>query len=210
MGELRAGKRDLLWAVSRRALFGFKDPDKRDAGRGTGERLGHFVMEEFGEVFGAGVDGIERRNLIEEAVVELIDPRLQRFFDDLKFDEHAQVVEGIAFDGDLDAVVVAMDIGALAGVVLEEVSSGEGLLDDDFVHAAYRIDGGESGRPVMMDLAERGRTIQKGQSPGGGWFGFGSERRPASTVPELCSASKHPWPMQEKMVFFLAGAAPKK
>lgn len=91
-------------------------------------------MEEFGEVFSAGVDGIERRDLIEEAVVELIDPRLQRFFDDLEFDEHAEVIEGIAFDGDLNAVVVAMNVGALAGVVLEEVGSGEGLFNDDFVH----------------------------------------------------------------------------
>lgn len=135
MGGIYAGERDLLRPVGCRALFCFEDADARDAGGRIGNGFGDFVVKEPGEILRTRIDLVKRWDFIQEAVVEEIDPRLQCLFDDFKFDEEPEVVQGFAFDGDLDTIVVSMDLGTLAGVVLKEVGGGKGLFDDDFVHS---------------------------------------------------------------------------
>ncbi len=83
----------------------------------------HFAVKPGGEVFGGGVDRIERRNIVEIEMIQPVSDRLGRFFHIFEIGHHAHLVKLAAGDFDFNLPVVAVHPRTVAGIVVELVCS---------------------------------------------------------------------------------------
>src|SRR5262249_35839276 len=99
------------------------------------DRAADLVEEEHGEVLGRRVQlDVERRELVDVLVVEVVDDALGRVLEVAKVDEQADVVQSLAADMHLDLVVVAVRVLALSAVPAQRMRARKLHLDADFVH----------------------------------------------------------------------------
>lgn len=96
--------------------------DADAAGGHLVELVGGLLEEVAREVFGRGVQGGKRLEVVDHVVVEIIDGGTEDVLELLEIEQEAGFVELLPGQGDEDPVVVAVGVLALAVVVAEIVA----------------------------------------------------------------------------------------
>ena len=101
------------------------------------------LVEVFGEVFCRGVDlGDEGLEVVDHAVVEVVDGGAHDLLEEFEVEQHAGFVELLAYEGDEDLVVVAVRVLALATIVAEVVAGRKTGFYSNFEHdSSFPFDG---------------------------------------------------------------------
>src|SRR5664280_2784650 len=126
-----------LFAVTRGGGVGLPDGDVLHPDPAIGAlfqpRVG-LIVEILGQVFRRRIDSGERLQLIHHLMVEIIHHRAQDVLQVLEVQQQPGVVQGLAAEGDANAVVVSVGLLALAAIVAQVVSRGKGVFYSDFEH----------------------------------------------------------------------------
>ena len=86
-------------------------------------------------MFGGGIDVAKIRQIVEVAVIQLVDHRIDRLLELLEINAHAEVIELRCPHRDLDLPVVAMRPLAVARIGAQVVPSGKVGFNKDVHHA---------------------------------------------------------------------------
>jgi hypothetical protein len=95
---------------------------------------GYFFVKVTRHILGRGVDAIERRDLVEHAVIEPFDHIPQPAFQLDEVHEQSGLVQLFAFQSYFYLVIVPVYVFALAAVAAQGVAGGEAFLDGNFKH----------------------------------------------------------------------------
>src|SRR5580704_3290500 len=104
------------------------------AGRQAGELTGNFIVKILGHIFSRGIHGVEWLEIVDELVVQTLDDAAQHLLKLSEVDQQADIVELRPFECDLNAVIVAVDVLALALVAAKGVPGGKCLFYADLKH----------------------------------------------------------------------------
>src|SRR5580692_300884 len=104
------------------------------AGREAGELTGNFIVKILGHIFSRGIDGGEWLEIVNELMVESLDDATQHLLELSEVDQQADIVELRPFERDLNTVIVAVDVLALALVAAKGVPGGKCFFYADLKH----------------------------------------------------------------------------
>jgi hypothetical protein len=116
---------------------GLPDGDLLDADTPFGgllETLIALVIKILGEVFRRRIEDGEGLDVIDHLVIEIVNDGLHDQLQFFEVQQQASVVELRALQGDVDTIVVAMRILALAFVVAQVMTRRKGVLHGYFKH----------------------------------------------------------------------------
>lgn len=87
--------------------------------------------EKHGDMFRGGINCGKGRVQIEIAMVQFVDHGVDRLFQHLEVDPHAQMVQRVGPHRDLDMPVVAVGIFTVAGIGAQMMAAGKMRFDED-------------------------------------------------------------------------------